>query len=67
MSIVNIAYIITITSLGMVFCSIVILNLAVLIVLEAFLPPICALILSITPSYSSFPHSYKASARRTTY
>ena len=38
MNIMNIAYIMTITSLGMVFCSIVILNLAILIVLEAFLP-----------------------------
>ena len=67
MSIVNITYIMTITSLGMALCLIVILNLAVLIVLEAFLPPICALILSTTPSYSSLPHSYEASARRTTY
>ena len=67
MSIVNITYIMTITSLGMALCSIVILNLAVLIVLEAFLPPICALILSITPFYFSLPHSYEASARRTTY
>ena len=48
------------TSLSIVFCSIVILNLAVLIALEPFLPPICALILSINPSYS-------ASARRAIY
>ena len=38
MNIMNIAYIITITSLGMVFCSIVILSLTVLIALEAFPP-----------------------------
>jgi hypothetical protein len=38
MNIMNIAYIMIITSLGMVFCLIVIINLAILIVLEAFLP-----------------------------
>ena len=63
MSIVNIAYIMTIASLGIVFYSIIILNLAVLIILEVFLPPICALILSITPFYFSLPHSYEASAK----
>ena len=63
----NIAYIMAITSPSIVFYSIVILNLAILIVLEASLPPIYALILSINPSCSSLPHSYEASARRTMY
>lgn len=67
MNIMNIAYIMTITSPGVVFCSIVILNLTVLIVLKASLPPICALILSINPFRSSLPYSYEASARRTMY
>ena len=51
-----------ITSPSIVFYLIVILNLAILIVLEASLPLIYILILSINPSYSSLPHSYKASA-----
>jgi hypothetical protein len=67
MNIMNIAYIMAITSPSRVFYSIVILNLAILIVLEASLPPIYTLILSINPSCSSLPHSYEASARRTMY
>ena len=67
MNIMNIAYIMAITSPSIVFYSIVILNLAILIVLEASLPLIYTLILSINPSCSSLPHSYEASARRTMY
>jgi hypothetical protein len=49
----NMHYISSITSLSIVFYLIVILNLAVLIVLEAFLPPN----LYVNPSYKLLPLS----------
>ena len=48
----NMHYVSSITGLGMVICLIVILNLAVLIVLEAFLPK-----LYINPFYKLLPPS----------
>ena len=50
----NMHYVSSITSLSIVFYLIVILNLAVLIVLKAFLPPN----LYINPSHKLLPLSY---------
>ena len=53
-------------SLGMVFCPIVILNLAVLIVRKPS-SPLYTLVLSISPYCSSLPHPHEIPARRTMY